>query len=147
MQFDLVGISLADRQAQALIQVDTEAEAVRLLFITGGAGQSQEYRKTEEEARAYVAGSYPTPFDNAAYSMLHAEMLALADAGLITLSNQAQIDAAAADVADSVIAEANTWIAVAKIIKRKRRGAKLTIGAATTFAQIHAALQITWPAP
>lgn len=143
----LTGVTLADRKAAALVQVDREAEAARLLWITDGSGQAQEYRKTEEQARAYVAASYPTPFSTTTYPMIHAEMLAKADAGLITLSTQSEIDAAAADVADEIIAEADAWLAAAKTIKRYRRRAKLQIEAATTFAQIHAALQITWPTP
>lgn len=150
MRFDLDGPTLSVRKAEAKIVVDTAAEVARLTFITPGAGQSQEYKLTEDQARAYKAAGYPTPFDTTAqttYDMVHAEMLAQADAGLITLSNQTEIDTAAHDITDEIVAEATAWRAAAKTIKRLRRGAKLTIDAATTFAEIHAALQITWPTP
>lgn len=145
--FSLTGVSLADRKAAAIVQVDAEAEAARLLWITDGAGQAQEYRKTEDQARAYKAAGYPTPFNATTYPMIDAEIQAKADAGLITLSTQAEIDSAAHTATDEIIAEADDWLAAARTIKRYRRRAKLRIDAATTFAQIHAALQITWPTP
>ncbi|MEX2629478.1 MAG: hypothetical protein WD341_06020, partial [Tistlia sp.] len=38
---------LAEVKAAALVEVDRQAEAVRLLYLTDGAGQAQEYAQTE----------------------------------------------------------------------------------------------------
>lgn len=147
MLFELIGIDLTDRKREAKRQVNTAAEAARQQFITPGDGQSQEYALTEAEARAYKAAGYPTPFDDEAYPMLHAEMLAQEDAGAIGLGSQIEIDAAAHFVTDATIVTADLWIAAAKEIKRLRRSATIKIEAATTYAAIYEAAQITWPTP
>lgn len=144
---------LADRKAEAIARVDTEAEAARMLFITGGAGQSQEYRLTEEQALAYVAASYPTPFgttfQTTTYAFVYAEMQALNDADPTTypMTTQGEIDALAETVADAIVAESAAWRTAAASIKRLRRAAKLVIDAATTHAEVYDAMQITWPTP
>lgn len=146
------GVPLATLKARAKAFVDTAAENARLLYLTPGAGQAQEYTKTETQARAYKAAGYPTPFDttaqNSTYPFVHAEMLAKADAGLITLSNQTEIDSAAESVTDEIIAEADAYVAAGKTIKRLRREAKIKIDLATTPGQIRSALiGIAWPSP
>lgn len=147
MRFDLPGDTLTNAKARALKRVDREAEQTRLLWITDGSGQNQEYRKTEEEARAYKTAGYPTPFDAVAYPMIYAEVLARHEAGTITLTNQTEVDTQATTVTNDIISEAEGWVRAAREIKRLRRGAKIAIGEATTLREVHDAMQVPWPIP
>ena len=126
------GPSLAQLKAQLIEQVDREAEAARLRFVTPGAGQALEYQATEAEARAYLAdpspGGKPWPW-------LEAERAA--QGGTPTL----------AAIAAEVAAQADAWVAVGSAIKQLRRAAKLAIEGATTVAGSRAASSVTWPAP
>ena len=125
---------LAAAKAAAAIEIDAQAEAARLRFITPGAGQSLEYAATEAEARAFVAaGAAGAP---EAYPWLNAERLATG--GGATL----------AEVAQQVLALADAWRASGAEIKRIRRAAKLQVEAAVTIAAVRAALAGTdWPQP
>lgn len=152
MRFDLTSGTLSAAKDAAYLKVDREAEAARLLYITNGSGQSQEYRLTEEQARAYKGTSYATPFDSAKqalYPMVYAEMQAANDAEPITypMTTQGEINTLAVTITDQIIAEADAWKTAASAIKRLRRGAKRKIAIATTIAQVYAATQITWPSP
>jgi hypothetical protein len=139
MRFDL-GPGLAELKLQLQTQVDAEAEAARLRYLTPGSGQALEYQATEADARsftaAHLAGANP---DIGAYPFL------LAEADAIEAATGAAPDAV--EVATSVIAQADAWVAAGAEIKRLRRGAKLAIEAAVTPTAARAAAQVTWPHP
>lgn len=124
---------LTAAKAAAATEVDAAAESARLLYITGGAGQSMEYAATEAEARAYLAAPSDVPAD---WPWLNAERLASGETMTI------------AQVANQVVAMAAAWRNVGAEIKRVRRAAKVSIEAATT---IHAVREIVaaveWPIP
>lgn len=130
-------VPLATLKDSAMWEVDQQAEAARLRFITSGAGQSLEYQSTEAEARAYLAD--PSPNLNN-YPFLKAEVDAVADA-----TNGPP--PAASAVAAEVVTQANAWKVAGAQIKRLRRAAKLRIGAAVNANQIQNATQISWPTP
>ena len=125
---------LAAAKATASAEVDGQAEATRLRFITPGAGQSLEYAATEAEARAFMAaGGAGAP---EAYPWLNAERLAAGGS------------ASLAEVAQQVLALADAWHATGAEIKRIRRAAKLQVEAAATIAAVRAAVAGTdWPLP
>jgi len=142
-----VGVALATLKARAIAAIDAAAEAARRRWITPGAGQALEYQQTEREAQAYAAAGYPVPFDAADYPFVHAEMQAQADAGLLSLETQGDIDAAARAATDQILAEAEAWRAAGAEIKRLRRAAKMRVKAATTAADVIAAQAVSWPTP
>lgn len=124
---------VAGAKASALAQVDADAEAARLRFITPGAGQSLEYAATEAEARAYLAAPSGAPED---WPWLNAERLAAGGTATLT------------QVAQQVIALSEAWHAIGAEIKRRRRAAKMAIEAATTAYAVREILDsIEWPAP
>lgn len=140
MQLDL-GPSLAALKAAAILQIDTEAEAARLRYLTAGAGQALEYQATEAEARALLAeaagGGTPDP---AAYPFVQAEVAAVLSATGAAVP--------IADAAAAVLVEADAWKAVGAYIKELRRAAKLRVDAAPSPAAVAAAAAgIGWPAP
>lgn len=137
MRIDL-GPTLDALRAQLLAQVDADAEAARLRWITPGMGQMLEYQATEAEARAYLAAGCPA-FDPAAHPFLAADRQAMMAAGADLPD--------AATVAHAVIAAADAWRAAAAEIKRLRRAAKLGIAGATSVAQARAAALVAWPSP
>lgn len=138
MRFDL-GPPLAAVKQRLLQQVDADAEAARLQFITPGAGQALEYEATERQARAYLAAGSPEPFDAAAYPFIEAERQAvLAATGMLP---------SPADIVTSVIASADGWMTVGAEIKRLRRAAKMAIEAAESVAAARAAAAVAWPSP
>jgi len=118
------------------VQVDREAEAARLRFITAGAGQALEYQATEAQARAWLAAVDPVLAD---YPFLQAEVQAIA-----AVTGFAPPVSA---VATEVVAQADAWQAVGSEIKRRRRAAKMAIAAATTVAEAQAAASVNWPTP
>ena len=112
---------LAAAKVEAAAQVDTAAEAARLLFITPGSGQSMEYVATEAEARAFVAAPTENPAD---WPWLNAERLA--SGGTMTV----------AQIAQQVLEMANAWRSVGAEIKRTRRAAKVAIESAATIGAV-----------
>lgn len=139
MRLDL-GPSLAALQAAALIQIDAAAEAARLAWVTGGAGQALEYQATEMQGRAAVAAhAAGQTLDPADYPFVVAEATAFAEVGItVTLLEAAQ----------QVVVLADEWAVTGSKIKALRRGAKLRVEAATTPAGvIAAATGIPWPMP
>lgn len=140
MRFDL-GPDLAALKASALVRIDAEAEAARLAFVTGGAGQAMEYQATEAEGRALMAalqaGQIP---DLADYPFIKAEFDAIVQSG-------GGVPAMVA-VAQMVVGMAAAWSTAGSEIKRLRRLAKLRVEAASTPAEVIAASSgISWPAP
>ncbi len=122
---------LAAAKAAALVEVDRQAEATRLLFITLGSAQALVYEAKRHEALSLAADQSPDPAD---YPLLSAEI------GITA--------ATLAEVGVAVLAMAGQWRAVAAGIERERLGAKAAITAATTIAAVRAASTgIAWPQP
>lgn len=109
-------------------QVDMEAEASRLKYITGGAGQALTYQNKAEEAAAILSGGDPDPAD---YPLLAAEVGITAP----TLTEVAQI----------VNLAQQQWKMVGAQIEALRLGAKVAIAAAETIEEAEAAANINWP--
>ena len=131
--------SLATVKATAISQVDRDAEAARLRFITRGVGQALEYEATASEAMA--ANSAPDPLKAADWPMLEAERAAQQAAGVTPAPTLRSVTA-------QVIVERSNWLAAGAAVKRTRREAKLKIDAAETVAQVEDILaELTWPAP
>ena len=112
----------------AITTIDTEAEAVRLRYVTPGAAQQLVYEAKRNEAVALAADQSPDPAD---YPLLAAEIGITAS----TLT----------DVGAAVLLTAAQWRNVAAAIERLRLGAKQAVAAATTIAAVHAAAAVAWP--
>ena len=119
---------LAAAKAAAITTIDTEAEAVRLRYVTPGAAQQLIYEAKRHEAVALAADQSPDPAD---YPLLAAEIGITAS----TLT----------DVGAAVLLTAAQWRNVAAAIERLRLGAKQAVAAATTIAAVHAAAAVAWP--
>ena len=135
-RFDL-GPTLEALKAEAAAEIDRQAEAARLRFLTGGSGQALEYQATEAEARAFLASG--APFDPALYPFVEAERLAAAQ----LLGAAPPADA----VAQEIVAQSDAWKVAGSAIKTLRRAAKLLIEAAGSVSEVRAALAVEWPAP
>ena len=116
-------VDVAAVRAGALAGIDAEAEAARLRYITGGAGQAAVYVMKAKQAADYIASGYVDP----------APALVVAEAAALGLTNRA--------AADSIAAQADAWLTVAAQIEQIRRKAKADIEAAATAADIEAAAQ------
>lgn len=107
-------------------KIDADAEAVRLRFITPGAGQAITYLWKTQEAKDFLAdATTPVP-------ILEAEAAALGKS--------------VADLAAEVLAATQQWLVIGTKIEAARRVAKTSVGAATNVAQMHAAATIDWQA-
>jgi len=123
---------LADRAAALQAQVDEEAEAQRLLFVTAGAGQALEYGETNRELAALQDDSDPDP-KNYPYLM--------ADQGILGETLQ--------EIAAKIKQMVANWHVAGPMIKRLRRQAKVSIQAAEAAGDLIAmekAAQIDWSA-
>lgn len=127
--------ALARVRAEAMAEIDRQAEAARLQYVTPGSGQALEYERTEREARAFAAAGF-AGWDPALYPMVEAERQAIADAG-------EEIPAPRA-AAEAVIAQADAWAGVGAAIKRLRRARKMRLAGATTGAEVAAILAEGW---
>lgn len=127
MRLDL-GPPLDALRAEAMAQVDAEAERLRLTLITPGAGQALVYERKRAAAERMVGDPEPQPTD---------DPLLAAEVG-ITAPTLTGVGAA-------VRAIARDWIAAAAAIEAARLRAKAAIAAATTPSAIRAAGQVTWP--
>lgn len=105
-------------------QVDDQAEAFRLRFITGGAGQAATYMRKEAEARAWLVDV------GAATPMLAAEAAA--------------IGVTVAELAAEVVVNADQWVAIGAAVEARRRGAKMALDAAAHIAALVAAGTVDW---
>jgi hypothetical protein len=110
--------------------VDMQAEAARLAWITPGAGQAAVYLLKREEAMTYAADADPDPED---YPLLGAEVGITAP----TLG----------EVAAIVIALAAAWTDAAAAIEVIRLGAKRAIAEAETIEAVIAAATVSFPQP
>ena len=125
------GAELSAAKAAATAEVDRQAEAARLLYITPGSAQALVYEAKRHEAISLADDPSPDPAD---YPLLSAEIGITAD----TL----------AEVGDAVLAMAGQWRAVAAQIERVRLTAKASIAGANSIAAVRAASTgLAWPAP
>ncbi|MBE0529544.1 MAG: hypothetical protein IH626_01870 [Rhodospirillales bacterium] len=126
---------LAPMRAEAVAQIDRDAEAARLAFITGGSGQALVYKRKAEQAHDCLANhdaQNPPPTDK--YPALEAEVgITGADVlGVATVVTG--LEAAWGDIADA--------------IEAIRLGAKRDVEAATTPTEIRDVVSaIAWPQP
>lgn len=122
---------LAAAKAAAIVDVDAQAEAARLLFVTAGAAQALVYESKRHEALAMVGVADPRPAD---FPFLSAEVG-------ITAPTLIEVGAA-------VRATAAQWAGVAAVIEHLRLSAKAAIATAPTAAAARAASTgIAWPQP
>lgn len=120
--------SLHDLRHALKSQIDYEAEATRLRYITGGAGQAMTYQQKAIEAMACIADADPQPDD---YPLLSAEIGITAE----TLLGVAQ-----------VVFEAHQgWRQIGGMIEGLRLGGKQAVDAADTVDAAQIAAQIVWP--
>tara|TARA_R110000868_G_scaffold34552_10_gene124783 strand:+ start:135 stop:692 length:558 start_codon:yes stop_codon:yes gene_type:complete len=118
---------LTGPRLRAMQSIDAAAEAVRMQFLTGGAGQALTYQRKEAEARAWSPEADPS-----AFPMLVAEATAT--------------DATLADTVTLVIAQADAWATVGAAIEGARMGAKKAVREAENAAEIEAAAAVNWEA-
>lgn len=128
MRLDL-GPPLEEVKARLCGQIDVDAEAVRLGFITPGNGQAMAYQQKHEEARAYLADS---SIDEALIPHIVAEVG-------ITGPTKHHVAQIVANLRDH-------WAVVSARIEHARLAAKVAIDAAETPTAAHAAAAIDWPA-
>lgn len=121
--------ALAAAKADRRARIDREAEAERLKYITGGAGQAMTYQRKLEEARAAAAEQEPDAED---YPLLAASV---------------GIDGATvAAVAQVVIQMDAAWTVVGAAIEAARLGAKKAIDDAEDESAVRG-VQPVWPQP
>lgn len=121
--------SLAAVKADRRAHIDREAEAERLKYITGGAGQAMTYSRKLEEARAAAAEEEP---EAETYPLLAASL---------------GIDGATvAAVAQVVIGMDAAWTVIGAAIEAARLGAKKAIDDAEDEAAVRA-VEPVWPQP
>jgi hypothetical protein len=127
MRLDL-GPSLEALRAQALAEIDVQAEAARLRHITPGAGQALTYERKRAEAEALVRDPAPAPRD---YPFLGAEVGITGDtlAGVAALVHQRSAE----------------WTRHAGAIEAARLGAKRRIQDAANPRALRAAALVKWP--
>lgn len=122
---------LAAVKASLRAQVDAQAEALRLQYITAGQGQAMVYQRKAQEARAILGDANPDPTD---YPILSASV------GIE--GNDI------AEVAALVRATEDAWAVIAAAIETARLGGKAAIAAAETLAAATAAYDaIDWTLP
>lgn len=114
--------TLAELQASAVRRIDAAAEATRLRYITGGAGQAATYMVKEQQAEAFKAAGY---------------------AGTVPGMVQAEVDATGAtaqQAADVILATRDAWVAKAVQIEDARRKGDVAVAVAADVAAVQAAL-------
>lgn len=111
-------------RAGASVEIDQTAEAARLRYITPGVGQALTYQRKYEQAWRYKEAGYPSG-SLADYPLVKAEKEATGETGRVA--------------ADGILAKAAEWEALAAVIEKERRAAKLAVAAATDIAAIEAA--------
>lgn len=111
-------------RAASTSQIDAMAEAIRMSFLTPGAGQAMTYQRKEAEARAWINDQQTaTPF-------LDAEAAAR--------------DVTLADLAAEVVRLADAWTATGATIEGARMGAKAAVARAETLGAIVEASKVEW---
>ena len=128
---------LETERARFLRRVDSDAENVRLKYITDGAGQAMTYQEKADQAKELVG------LGQAAVNAMTAQDL---QSNYPTVAASVGIEASTAwDVADLVDQKRLFWRQKSYEIEARRLGGKKAIGDATTVADIQAAYQaIDW---
>ncbi len=98
-------------KADAVARVDRAAGAARARYITTTPGQEAVYALKREQAAAYQAAGYPA--DTTGYPLIAAE--------------SAATGVTPTQAADTILATAAQWIALAAAIEQLRQGAKAAI--------------------
>lgn len=120
---------LEEFRATKLAQIDREAEAERLKYITPGDGQSMTYMRKANQARALANAA--TPANLSLYPAVVNEIgLSAPDTG------NPEADARA--VAASILAREDSWGPISDVIEKARLSAKRAVEAASTVAEIEA---------
>lgn len=113
--------ALSELHASALVEIDTRAEAVRLRYITPGAGQAATYLLKERQTEAYRAAGYT---------------------GTVPALVQAEMDATgrtAQAACDLILFMRDTWVVKAAQIESARRRGKVAVEAAPSGAEVRIA--------
>lgn len=121
---------LSEIKAALKAAIDAGAEAERLKYITGGAGQAMEYQQAAAEASSFLAAAHPTDPPAGTYPMLEASVGIDGD----TL----------ADVATVVATMFAQWQVVGSAIRAARLAAKQAIDLAETIEDARA-VTVAWP--
>ncbi len=113
--------------------IDAAAEAERLKYITGGAGQAMTYQQKSDEAKRYLAAiDAGVQTEPSAYPLLSAEV------GITAATLE--------EVAAIVNGAYQQWQIIGAAIEAVRLGTKTTIDAAPTVADAEgAARAAVWP--
>ncbi len=119
-------------------KIDADAEAVRLRYITSGAGMAMTYQEKFAQAQAVS-----TMGEQAANAMTQADR----ELQFPTLSASVGIEAATLwQCAELVLGKYAQFAALSLTIERRRLSGKAAVNAATTGAEAKAAYEgITWP--
>lgn len=130
---------IAAELARLKARIDMDAEAVRIKFISPGAGMSMTYQEKNAQAQAVF-----TLGETAADALTEAERLAQ----FPTLSASVGVEAETLYAcAELVIARYEAWATLSYAIERTRLAAKKAIGLASTAAEARTAYEaVTWPA-
>ncbi|MBF0168808.1 MAG: hypothetical protein HQL45_14370 [Alphaproteobacteria bacterium] len=120
---------LSGMKSAAYSQIDAQAEAERLKYVTPGEGQAMVYLQKQAETKAFQADVNP---DLAHYPLIAARATATGQTPATVTAEWA--------------ARAAAWYAIAAGIETVREGAKTAVGIATTEAEISAILSgLVWP--
>ena len=119
--------NLAPLRAQALLDIDAQAETVRGFFITPGSGQALVYDQKRAEAETYMA-------DPAAQ---HSEIPHL-------VSEAAMNGISLFDQAVDYLTMRQMWLTISPAIEMRRLAAKAAVASAQTPAAIAVAGSIDW---
>lgn len=125
-------VDLRALKAELKARVDRAAEAVRLRFITPGAGQALVYEAKRTEVARWLAANKPTnpSASNYPWAAARAERLDVTIYAVLTEWD----------------AQASAWAVVGIAIENVREAAKEAISTAADEAQANAALAgLTWP--
>ncbi|MBW4708613.1 hypothetical protein KX928_12545 [Roseobacter sp. YSTF-M11] len=122
---DSIALELATQQASAIVAINEAAGAVRAQYITIIPGQEMLYPEKRDEARAYVAEPTP-PTDLSDYELLEAEI------GITAPT--------IAEVAQVILNLYALWKGIAAPLETFRLGAINSVEAATSQAEIDAAV-------
>lgn len=131
-------LTLADLKAQLAVRIDGDAEAVRLRYVTPGAGMAMTYREKLEQAENVLAGGQELADGlsegeaRSAYPTLAASIGIEAD----TLWQCAQL----------VWAKYQAWAQISHDIEKARLAGKAAVAASSDHDSARAAYAaVTWP--
>lgn len=124
----VIGRSLVALKAAAHAEIDRQAEAERLKYITPGDGQAMAYLEKERQARGYLTNASAE-----AFAHIHLEAAAR---GM-----------SAVQVANEIVAMSDQWRLVSAVIESKRLGAKTAVTASSSKAAIDSAVAVDWTIP